>query len=409
MSPKGGSVSPGKNGAPATSMANDEHLGVLLQGQQQWNDSRDANPEVKPDLRNADLHEADLSGVNLSHAVLIGADLHKASLRGANLAGANLRRADLRATNFRNADLHRAILAKTDLRDANLKEADIREADMRGARLPGADFGGADLKGAVLNKDGFRYVSTHNDQLQTTAAGSSSPPAANKTLEPAAAKGPRLKLALAAGGLLLAVGIVGLSVSRPTREVDARVTAAVAEAVGASGGVFAVEVEGQALILRSGSKKVESGRYLGLLKTACQALDKMGPESGLREIRITNQSGEEGWVYEAPEQCGEILTKPPALTSLSIAAHTKPIRKRGPGCGETLPVVATVWLRQSEPRARLLPARAWPPAAIRETRSWALGLSVMARGGRRSPVPPLPRVPLCCAPYQFGNCSVGMP
>jgi Pentapeptide repeats (8 copies) len=314
-------------GRQRASVANEEHLSVLLQGRQQWNDWRDANPEVKPDLRNADLHEADLSGVNLSHAVLIDADLHEAILQGANLAGANLRRADLRATNFRNADLHRAILAKTDLRNANLKEADIREADMRGARLPGADFGGADLKGAVLNKDGFRYVSTYNDQLQTTAAGSSSP-AANKALEPAAAKGPRLKLALAAGGLLLAVGIVGLSVSRPTREVDARITAAVAEAVGASGGVFVVEVEGQALILRSGSKKVESGRYLGLLKTACQALDKMGPESGLREIRITNQSGEEGWVYEAPEQCGEILTKPPALTSLSIAAHTKPIRKR---------------------------------------------------------------------------------
>jgi hypothetical protein len=48
----------------------------------------------------------------------------------------------------------------------------------------------------------------------------------------------------------------------------------------------------------------------------------------LREIRITNHSGEEGWIYRAPEKCGEILSKPAALTALSIAAHTQPIRKR---------------------------------------------------------------------------------
>jgi Pentapeptide repeats (8 copies) len=313
-------------------MANDEHLAVLLQGRQQWNEWRDANPDVKPDLREADLHEADLSGLDLSHAVLIDADLRKACLQGANLTDANLRRADLRATDFRKADLHRAILAKTDLRDANLREADIREADMREARLPGADLEGADLRGAVLNKDGFRYISMHNDQPHAEQAdsaveGSATSVSAEEAVEPAGKK-QKLKLALAGGVAALALGIVGLSVSRPSGEVDARVPAAVSKAVGASRGVDAVEVEGEALILRSGREKVGSGMYLDLLKTACQALDKMGPGSGLREIRITNQSGEEGWIYGAPEQCGEILTKPPALTSLSIAAHTKPIRKR---------------------------------------------------------------------------------
>lgn len=308
-------------------MANEEHLSVLLQGRQQWNEWRDANPEVKPDLRKADLHEVDLSGVNLSHAVLTDADLHRACLKGANLAGANLRRADLHETDFQSADLRGAILAKTDLRDANLKGADIREADMREARLPGAAFEGADLTGAVLHKDGFRYVSLHNDQPHAVPAATiSSTPAA---AEPAGttAKSLNLKLALGGGGLLLAVALVGVLVSRPARQVDARVSQAVSKAVGASSGVDSVEIEGQALILRSGRAKVESGMYLSLLKTACQALEKMEP-SGLREIRITNHSGEEGWVYGAPEKCGEILTKPPALTALSIAAHTQPIRKQ---------------------------------------------------------------------------------
>ncbi len=313
-------------------MANDEHLSVLLQGPQQWNRWRDANPEVKPDLRQADLHEAELSGVNLSYAALIGADLHQACLQGANLEGANLRHADLRGTNLRNADLHQAILAKTDLRDAHLNGADIREADLREARLPGADLAGADLKGAVLHKAGFEYVSLHTDCLPSGhphggagPAARSRPALAYLTAKPAPAA--TRKLALAAA-LTLALGVVGFLVLRPADPVDARVSQAVAAAVGKTSGVDSVQLEGQALILRSGRQTIESGMYLDLLKTACRVLEEMESASGLREIRIVNQSGQEGWVYEAPEQCATILTKPPALTALSIAAHTRPIRKQ---------------------------------------------------------------------------------
>jgi hypothetical protein len=322
-------------------MANEDHLSVLLQGRQPWNEWRDANPQVKPDLRRADLHEAELSQMNLSQAVLIDADLHRACLKEANLAGANLRRANLCEADLQSADLRGAILAKTDLRDANLKEADVREADLREARLSGAVLEGAELKGAVLHEEGFRYVAMHSDKSH--AASASAPPARGRVLsaasaapattgaaEPvrAGAKSLNLRLGLAGGGLLLVFGVVGLLVSRSPRTGDARVSQAVSVAVGASNGVDSVEVEGEALILRSGREKVESGMYLGLLKTACRALEGMEPASGLREIRITNHSGEEGWIYRAPEKCGEILSKPAALTALSIAAHTQPIRKR---------------------------------------------------------------------------------
>jgi hypothetical protein len=272
---------------------------------------------------------------------LIDADLHRACLKEANLAGANLRRANLRETDLQGANLRGAILAKTDLRDANLKQADVRQADLREASLTGAALDGADLKGALLHEEGFRYVSAPDDRAR--AAISAEPPArtarvstasaaiaATAVAEPPPAGGKSLtfKFGLAGGGLLLALGAVGLLVSRSPRPADDRVSQAVSKAVAASSGLDSVKVEGEALILRSGRAKVESGMYLGLLKTACGALQEMEPASGLREIRITNSSGEEGWIYRAPEKCGEILSKPAGLTALSIAANTQPIRKR---------------------------------------------------------------------------------
>ncbi|MGH9751689.1 MAG: pentapeptide repeat-containing protein, partial [Blastocatellia bacterium] len=64
-------------------MANPEHLKILKQGVETWNQWRKDNPEVTPDLG-----EALLRGTNLSKADLIGATLSKANLSGANLSEA---------------------------------------------------------------------------------------------------------------------------------------------------------------------------------------------------------------------------------------------------------------------------------------------------------------------------------
>ena len=61
-------------------MANPEHLKILEQGVEGWNKWRKENPDVRPDLI-----EANLEGANLS-----GAHLRVANLEGANLSGANL-------------------------------------------------------------------------------------------------------------------------------------------------------------------------------------------------------------------------------------------------------------------------------------------------------------------------------
>src|SRR4051812_37110692 len=105
-------------------MANEDHLALLRQGVDAWNAWRGKEPSMKPDLRGADLTEADLS----SRAGLHGTDRYLFSRAG--LYGADLTEADLRE----------AILS-----GANLNGTDLRSADLRGAHLDGADLLGAHL------------------------------------------------------------------------------------------------------------------------------------------------------------------------------------------------------------------------------------------------------------------------
>ncbi len=69
-------------------MASQEHLAKLREGVEAWNQWREENPGLEPNLRGADLREAKLQGANLNHAQLQGANLGEAQLQGANLGEA---------------------------------------------------------------------------------------------------------------------------------------------------------------------------------------------------------------------------------------------------------------------------------------------------------------------------------
>jgi hypothetical protein len=122
-------------------MTNEEHVKLLKQDVQAWNEWRKNNPEVELDLRGADLSGATLAVSNLSGANLAEADLAEANLAMADLSGANLP----------GADLYEAYLYRANLPGANLSGADLRMADLSGANLFGANLSGADLLGADLS------------------------------------------------------------------------------------------------------------------------------------------------------------------------------------------------------------------------------------------------------------------
>lgn len=121
-------------------MANPEHLAKLKRGVRLWNKWRKQNPEVEPDLCEAEL----------SNRKLVAVDLQGANLRGAWLRDATLEYADLRGADLDRARLNRAALGEAEVQAANLSGAELSETDFGSADLTGAVLSGADLRGANL-------------------------------------------------------------------------------------------------------------------------------------------------------------------------------------------------------------------------------------------------------------------
>jgi uncharacterized protein YjbI with pentapeptide repeats len=129
-----------------------EHIEILKKGVDVWNDWRQENPSIKPDLCEANLVGANLSAVNLSNANLcetnlIEANLYRADLSRAELFSTYLGRARLEEANLREADLTQA-----SLNDALLRGANLSKAKLRHAMLASAYFSGANLSEAVLQE-----------------------------------------------------------------------------------------------------------------------------------------------------------------------------------------------------------------------------------------------------------------
>lgn len=131
-------------------MANPEHLEILQQGVDHWNQWRKTKPNLKPDLRCVDLSETNLRGVDLRWAYLINTNLSGANLSGANLGwvdlfGANLRGALLFDANLDGADLSDADLSGATLFGTNLKETNFNETKFLNLLLGGTVFVNVDL------------------------------------------------------------------------------------------------------------------------------------------------------------------------------------------------------------------------------------------------------------------------
>jgi len=149
-------------------MANPEHLAILKQGVKVWNEWRERNPKIRPDLSDANLEQAALSGINLYKSNLDGARLNAADLHGANFSKAELHEADVSMVDLRWATLREAQIIESNFRAANLSEADLSKAILS-ANLIRADLTRANLHNADLSRAVFGYTMLGDVDLSTVA------------------------------------------------------------------------------------------------------------------------------------------------------------------------------------------------------------------------------------------------
>jgi TIR domain/Pentapeptide repeats (8 copies) len=131
-------------------MGNEEHIKILRQGVDAWNQWRQEKREITPDLFGADIERINLAGANLTGANFSGANLTDVCLRKAQLFGsafcktifrrANLLGANLWEANLSGADLHHANLAYT-----RLYRADLYQTNLKSAHLTCSDFNQTNL------------------------------------------------------------------------------------------------------------------------------------------------------------------------------------------------------------------------------------------------------------------------
>lgn len=121
-------------------MANPEHLAILDQGVEVWNQWRNDNPSIVPNLRFGYLAERDLRQINLQWADLTGVSLRGADLRVSNLSETRLFKMDLMDADLGGANLTGAVTSSVFLSRANLARANLRSTHLCGVLLDAVDL-----------------------------------------------------------------------------------------------------------------------------------------------------------------------------------------------------------------------------------------------------------------------------
>lgn len=151
-------------------MANDDHVKLIKLGKHSWNEWRVANPNVVPDLSDADLSGLDLAELNLSGATLTRAKLWNCNLWQTKLNDAQAEHADLsqsvadvstfdninlKHATLRSVNWHRTGLNGADLSHTQAQRSVITYCGLRGADLTSARIGGSDLHDTTLEEANF--------------------------------------------------------------------------------------------------------------------------------------------------------------------------------------------------------------------------------------------------------------
>ncbi|NEP34027.1 pentapeptide repeat-containing protein [Moorena sp. SIO3B2] len=122
--------------------ANNEDLILYQKRLEAWNQWRERNTELVPELMERNLTGANLRGANLSNV----------NLTGANLTQANLTQANLSNVNLTGANLSQANLSEANLNQANLTGANLTAVQALNTKFEQANFTGACIQDWNINR-----------------------------------------------------------------------------------------------------------------------------------------------------------------------------------------------------------------------------------------------------------------
>ena len=266
-------------------MADSDQLLQLKRGVHIWNDWRDKNPNTKPDLRAAQLREANLGGYNLA-----GVDL-----RGANLMGANF--------------------AEADLRGADLSFADLRFAEFPDTLLIGASF---------------RESQGVSDETLRATAG----PGRLRRALPYIAVGTVLTLAIGGAFLLFPaeelLAAFGLGEQPEDTPEPSEIVLAIQQTEFPGWNLFGVETAEQQLTVQVDRLELDQQTYVPTLGVVCGAIAASQAPRSVDQITILNRDATQGWVYQAAEECADLVKAPAKLMRLAIIGGSEPYQPPNP-------------------------------------------------------------------------------
>jgi len=270
-------------------VASAEQLNVLRKGPHIWNRWREQHPEIRPDLRAANLRESDLAN----------ADLRDCDLRGAVLLGAKLEYADLTKANLSFSDLR-----FVELKGANLRGAVFREAKGVSPEILRSAAGPSRARQAaialvpliaVIATIGFALVQLKQSQSRETSVLAATPAPPPLAESPPARSDSLDEVQRALSGL----DFGEWSVTR-------------------------TEAYGDTATLRVDRDQVSDEIYIPTLAGVCGILAGVRQAGALRQIHIVNREGWQGWTYQAPENCRALMRTPPTMMRLAIAGDSRP-------------------------------------------------------------------------------------
>jgi len=292
-------------------LANPQHLEILNRGRYIWNQWRQDNDDITPDLRAAYLREAklqefDLSACDLRGAVMLGAYLTDTDLRGADLSYADLRFCDTTGAKLTGVRLQESKGVTADMRRRTKGASPIKKYAPAAAAL------------LALLGGGYWYWSQSDEPV--TVAGLAEQAQSWWGGEAEASE------TVDAGDLAVAA-----PQAEPERRSDALsqdIERRLGEVEFTGWKVEAVYRIETTLVVRTDKPKLKEAQYLPTLAATCGALAAAERSLLPGSIRVTDQSEQAGWAFMSPENCRELIRTSPAVMRMAIAAETQLFRAK---------------------------------------------------------------------------------